>query len=61
MEKDNIDELFEDSLRAYCSQCRNWIRVSLLGIDHWGCACNMDAKRCMLNPLAQKLRKRMAK
>lgn len=61
MGKDNIGKLLEDSLRACCSQCRNWQKVGFLGGTYYGCACNMDARICTLNPLAQQLKEQREK
>lgn len=50
---DNLDKLYELSHRAYCfAKCRNWSKA------YDCCMCGMDATKCVLNPLVQKLKAR---
>lgn len=52
---DNLDKLYELSHRAYCfAKCRNWSKT------HNCCMCGMDATKCVLNPLVQKLKAKAA-
>ena len=51
----NIDELYEESCRAYCTQCSNYRTITFMTHTVSGCACGLDPTQCLCNPLRQKL------